>query len=214
MTKKKIFVVALAVCLVAIISMGTLAWFNANDEITNKFLVADSNGDGAPDFKVDVWETDIVTGEKTQDGNTYEEIAPGDVLKKDPTVTNLGAYDQWIRVYVTIDEWTAIKEACGNQGLSDDLRNWLSIDTGAWTAADDETKYVGDSVVYVYYLNTKLLPGTSAVLFKDVTIPGEFEQADMTFADGDFAVSVKAEALQADNTGDNAKQAFADYWGK
>lgn len=214
MTKKKIFVVALAVCLVAIISMGTLAWFNANDEITNKFLVADSNGDGAPDFKVDVWETDIVTGEKTQDGNTYEEIAPGDVLKKDPTVTNLGAYDQWIRVYVTVDEWTAIKEACGNQGLSDDLRNWLSIDTGAWTAADDETKYVGDSVVYVYYLNTKLLPGTSAVLFKDVTIPGEFEQADMTFADGDFAVSVKAEALQADNTGDNAKQAFADYWGK
>ena len=35
MTKKKVFVAALAICLIAIISMGTLAWCNATDDITN-----------------------------------------------------------------------------------------------------------------------------------------------------------------------------------
>ena len=36
----------------------------------------------------------------------------------------------------------------------------------------------------------------------------------MAFVNGDFAITVKAEALQADNTGDNAYDAFAAYWGK
>ena len=44
MTKKKVFVTALAICLVAILSMGSLAWFNASDTITNKFKIADSDG--------------------------------------------------------------------------------------------------------------------------------------------------------------------------
>ena len=58
LTKKKVFVAALAVCLIAILSLGTLAWFNASDDITNKFLIADSDGDGTPDFSVEVWENE------------------------------------------------------------------------------------------------------------------------------------------------------------
>lgn len=214
LTKKKVFVVALAVCLVAILSMGTLAWFNDTDEITNQFLIADSDGDGTPDFQVDVWETDNKTGEKTQDGNVYEHIAPGDELMKDPHVFNLGDYDQWIRVYVTFDEWSVIEAACKNQGISTDLRNWLTIDNTTWIADGQIIDQANDTISYVYYLNRKLLPDSGEILFKTVTIPGEFEQADMQFAKGDFTINVKAEALQADNTGDNAKDAFAKYWGK
>ena len=66
----------------------------------------------------------------------------------------------------------------------------------------------------MYYLNHKLEPGKSAVLFENVFIPGEFEQDDMTFASNDFSINIKAEALQADNTGDNAMDAFFKYWGK
>lgn len=214
MTKKKVFVTALALSLVAIISMGTLAWFNANDDITNKFLVADSDGDGTPDFKVDVWETDILTGNKTQDGNVYEDIAPGDVLKKNPTVTNMGDYDQWIRVYVTIDNWTAFKTACRNNNLPEDLRTWLNVDAAVWTAADAETTYANDAVTYVYYLNNKLEPGKDANVFTTFSIPGVLDQFDMKFDGSAFALNVKAEALQAEHTGINAQAAFADCWGK
>ena len=55
MNKKKIVVVSLAVSLVAILSLGSLAWFNAKDEITNKFQVA-TDDEGAPEFSIDVKE--------------------------------------------------------------------------------------------------------------------------------------------------------------
>ena len=224
MTKKKVFVTALAVCLIAIISMGTLAWFNASDSITNNFMIADSDGDGTPDFSIDVWEQDPanpVDSEgnviKDQDGITYEEIAPGDVLAKNPTVENTGDYDQWVRVYVTFDEWSKINAACTNQGITNDLRTWLNVnyglDTPAWTAVGDGA-VEGDTVTYVYYYNYKLTKDQTAVLFTNITIPGEFEQNDMKFVSGNFSVSIKAEALQADNTGNNAYDAFATYWGK
>lgn len=227
-TKKKVFVTALAICLVAIISMGTLAWFNASDEVTNKFMIADSDKDGTPDFKVDVWENENDGDDekdadndndpvKTHNGNTYEKIAPGDVLEKNPTVENTGDYDQWIRVYVTFDEWSKINAACANQGVSNDLRTWLNINYGlqtpAWTTVGDGA-VDGDTVTYVYYYNYILTPKQTAVLFTNVTIPGEFEQNDMQFVSGDFSIKVKAEALQADNTGSNAYDAFAAYWGK
>lgn len=218
LTKKKLFVAAVALSLVAIISAGTLAWFQASDEVTNKFLIADSDQDGTPDFSIDVWENDPEDPTvKDTDGVVYPHIAPGDVLAKNPTVENTGDYDQWVRVYVTFDEWSKINAACAAQGITNDLRTWLNVNYGlatpAWTAVGDGV-VDGDSVTYVYYYNYKLAADQTAVLFTNVTIPGEFEQADMTYASGDFSINVKAEAIQADNTGDNAYDAFAAYWGK
>ena len=215
MTKKKVFVVALAVCLVAILSLGTLAWFNASDSITNEFKIADSDGDGTPDFSVDVWENDPADPTvKDQDGVTYTDIAPGDKLAKNPTVENTGDYNQWIRVYVTFDDWAVIEAACQNQGISSDVRTWLDVDATAWTADNNATVTENNTVTYVYYLNSKLAKDQTAVLFNNVTIPGEFEQEDMKFTSGNFTITVKAEALQADNTGDTAQAAFATYWGR
>jgi len=213
MTKKKVFVTALAICLIAIISMGTLAWFNASDSITNEFKIADSDGDGTPDFSVDVWENDPADPNvKDQDGVTYTDIAPGDKLAKNPTVENTGDYDQWIRVYVTFDDWAVIEAACQNQGISSDVRTWLDVDATAWTADNNATVVANNTVTYVYYLNSKLAKDQTAVLFNNVTIPGDFEQEDMKFTSGNFTITVKAEALQADNTGDTAQAAFAAYW--
>lgn len=212
LTKKKVFVAALAVCLVAILSMGTLAWFNDADEVKNQFLFSDSDQDGTPDFSVDVYETDPETGDKV-DGLVYTDLYPSQKLHKDPHIINEGDYDQWIRVYVTFDEWTALKAACGNKGLSGNLLEWLTLSV--------EFNYDGeiinkqeDTITYVFYLDRKLTPNEEVVLFRDITIPAEFDQYDLTFADADFTINVKAEALQADNTGDNAKDAFAKYWGK
>lgn len=211
--QKKVLVVSLILCLTAILSAGTLAWFNAADEVTNTFRVADSDHDGTPDFSVDVWETDpSAPTVKDQDGVTYQNIAPGDVLAKNPTVENTGDYEQWIRVYVTFDEWAQLESACRSRGISSDLRDWLNVDPTAWEVDNSATSTTADSVTYVYYYNGTLAPDQTAVLFTAVAIPEEFVQTDMTFANGDFSVKVKAEALQAANTGDNAQKAFAACW--
>ena len=90
----------------------------------------------------------------------------------------------------------------------------MDVDANAWYADDAATTYANNSVTYVYYLRTKLVEDQTAVLFNNVTIPGEFEQEDMKYVSGDFSITIKAEALQADNTGDAARAAFADYWGR
>lgn len=231
MTKKKVVVVALAVCLIAILSMGSLAWFNAADDVTNKFMISDSDGNGTPDFSVSVWEHENDNDNNsdadgdgdnalTGSGNTYESIAPGDVISKDPTVENTGDYSQWIRVYVTFDNFDVIETACINQGISSDLRTWLNVNYGlsvpAWTPSDNETVVdrENNTVTYVYYYNYELAKDQTATLFTTVSIPGEFEQQDMIYKNGAFNITVKAEALQAENTGSNAYDAFAACWGK
>ena len=45
LTKKKVVSIALVVCLIAILSAGTLAWFSDDDAVTNKFFIADSEDD-------------------------------------------------------------------------------------------------------------------------------------------------------------------------
>lgn len=209
MNKKKVLVTALAVSLIAILSLGTLAWFNAKDEITNTFKVADSDGDGTPDFSVDVWEG--TSDNKDQDGITYEDVAPGDVLAKNPTVENTGDYDQWIRVYVTFDEWSTIEAACKRVGISSDVRTWLGVDTAAWTADNNATVIADNTVTYVYYYNYKLVKDGTAVLFNNVSIPVKFEQEDMRYVSDNFTIKVKAEAIQADNNGTTAQEGFANW---
>lgn len=54
--KKKVFVAALAVCLVAILSFSTLAWFNDSDSVTNNFYVGGDGTDADKIFNLDVYE--------------------------------------------------------------------------------------------------------------------------------------------------------------
>ena len=41
-TKKKVLLASLAVCLIALLSAGTLAWFTDSEEVTNEFKIATS----------------------------------------------------------------------------------------------------------------------------------------------------------------------------
>ena len=80
LNKKKVVVVSLAISLIAILSLGSLAWFNAKDEVTNKFMVTNSEDDADKIFSVDVWEyVDGDTQNKDQDGNEYNDIVPDNI---------------------------------------------------------------------------------------------------------------------------------------
>lgn len=212
MNKKKIFSLALVVLLICTISFGTLAWFNDKDDVTNTFHVASSDDSADADsiFSVDVWEyVDGNATEKDQDGAKFTNILPGSRLRKEVYAENTGAYDQFIRMNVTITEANIFFDALGaNYDLSTML---AGIDDNAWIRDDNVIiDNNNGTATYTYYLKYKLAPEDTARLFTTVVIPTELTQDHMALMGGNFAVKVVADAVQADNLGVNgAEAAFA-----
>lgn len=206
MNKKKIFVLALAICLFAILSIGTLAWFSDSDSVKNEFHVATSTEDPDDIFSVGLQEKvdtdgDGIPDTTVDDGAQYEDIYPGAKLVKEPFVTNTGAYDQYIRVLVTVDEAYDVL-------VGDLTATYEGFDPSVWIAAGKQTE--NGKVTYTYYLNAILKPDETATLFTHVEIPAQLTEDDFaTLTSGSFTMDIVAEAVQADNTGDTAQEAFA-----
>lgn len=236
MTKKKVFTLALAVCLIAILSMGSLAWFNDSDSVTNDFLVGGNGGNPDEIFSLDVYEAVDEDRDGTIDhtigwgGDTspdgagvfeYENVVPGDLLLKRVYAHNKGMYDQWVRFKVTFNnaaDWQALETKYGIK-LYDILMENADTklaDSSEWTFAEAETVLDAntDTVTYVFYCN-KIVDADAnrpwVTLFDYVKIPYQFDQYDMAlFADGQFQMVVVGEAVQVENIhADNAVDAFA-----
>ncbi len=222
MTKKKVFVAALAICLVAILSMGSLAWFSAQDSVTNNFYVADST-DNDPDdiFSVDVYEKydsdDDGTPEEYQRGISYNDILPGDKLDKDAIVKNTGHYDQYVRVIITISDKAVFKSIVESTGADFDTydvrQHFVGFDSSKWDLVNSTMDNSGESIQYVLYLNDVLKAGDFFSVFTGVEIPEAMTQEHASHFDDDgewgFTIDVKAQAVQTDNVGDSAAEAFA-----
>ncbi len=224
LNKKKVFVAALAICLVAILSMGTLAWFNATDDVTNNFFVATDKDDTNPEFKVDLKETDP-EGNPTDTGVEYYDVLPGETIAKDPTVTNTGDWDQWIRVTVTLENATYWKNFGGSLTFTDLFEgenitygltaNVATDTTSTWLLVEDAVQPVDNKAVWYLYLNGSLdaAKGTTAAesqkVFDSVNIPGNFTLEEILSMGGTFSIDVAVDALQKDHTGNNAVEAFA-----
>ena len=224
MNKKKVFALALAVCMIAILSMSTLAWFNDSEEIKNDFKFDDTDNDGAIDFEVNLYEMD---GTTEVNGKEYLKVTPNAKLAKDPTVRNEGDYDMYTRVVVTVSNagaWVAASDKYDLTGNNDDLTILEKmIDLHAdWVRFDDPVRDTSaDTITYVYYYAHKLLPGAvsgavSAPVFTEVTIPWQLQTEDPIVSGKAFSITVKADAIQADNiipenpiaTGNDAYKAF------
>ena len=94
-------------------------------------------------------------------------------------------------------------------GLTDLSAIFLNHNAQLWNRFDEPT-VLGDELTYVYYLNPKLAPGEKQYLFTDVYIPYQLDENDMAlFDNGTFSINIVAEAVQADNTKDNAYDSFA-----
>ncbi len=233
LNKRKIFVMAVAVCLVAILSFSTLAWFTAEDEITNKFNFADSDDDGQVDFSVDVTET----GDDEDDGLVFDEILPGDVYDKDPTITNTSSsdrYSQYVRVTLTLKDptgaWKAAfdaKRIGAREGSRDPQVNYLlgemfqTVSTCSYLGSNDGLWYIGDKgynetegeegFYWVFYYNGILAKDESVTLFEKVTIPTGLTVEDANAMGNTFEIDVYAEAVQSENlpiSPANAMKAF------
>lgn len=207
MNKKKVFVAALAICLIATISMGTLAWFTDYDFVDNKFMIADSNDqtDYADDiFSIKVWE-DTPAG-LDDDGYTYENILPGDSLKKDVFVKNTGAYDQYVRVIVTISDAQAWIDTipAGTDPEAAVTSIFKGFDRNMWghiynNLSEDPT---ASELVYVLYFKDILEVGDEINVFNSIEIPKGLTREQALAFDSEFSIKVKAQAVQTENVVD------------
>lgn len=228
MNKKKIFVVALAVALVAILSLGTLAWFSDSDSVTNDFMIADSNDDTAESvFGVDVYEIDAEDNvyDKTTDGNgiSYNDVLPNSTLVKKAYVENTGHYDQYVRVIITISDkaaWMASVDAANETEFMDYdvIQHFEGFKPADWDLVNSTCEYVNDTIVYTLYKKDTILAGTATtatvpyLVFEKVNIPSSMTREDALLFDEDgvegFTIDVQAQAVQAENVGDTCFAAF------
>ena len=222
MNKKKITLMAIAICLIAILSMSTLAWFTDEDKVTNNFYVGDSTTDPDDVFGIDVWETvdgtEIGKDTKDEEGAKYEDILPGEKLNKTPYLTNTGIHPQYVRAIVTVSEAYLLREAM--EGAWGDADKFLAGTADTWTLTDILFTE-DDELVYVYYYNTELAAGvTTEALFEEVVIPTglTLEQAQ---AMESFQISILGQVIQAEHLADpatpgemvtTAQRAFELYW--
>lgn len=206
MNKKKLAVVSLLLCIAAIISMGSLAWFTASDSVTNTLSFV-------TDFSMQVYETDVdgVTKHVVNNDNVgwdYLNLMPNQVIHKDPTVQNMSSSEaQWIKVAVTVDKYSTWKTVVAEG--SDLTSIFKEFDASAWSLyGTPAVNATNDTITYTYILNCALPAGQTATLFKSVQIPSAITVEQAATLSGSKII-IDAEALQVSELGKtNAKDAW------
>ena len=210
--KKKVFTVALVVCLIAMLSMGTVAWFNASDSVTNKFMIASSEDDTADEiFSVAVTEefgTDGAEDPETGDV-VYKDILPGDELTKVVDVKNTGHYDQFIRVTVTVTDARAWMNVLGVNDVPAISAIVEGYDSDMWSPKTGVYDADHNKFVYTLYYTDELAADQTINVFDSVKIPESMTKEDAARFNGGFDIDVVADAVQTENVGATAAEAFA-----
>lgn len=212
LTKRKVLVLTLAVCLIAIASMSTLAWFTAQDEVTNNFYIANSEDDPDKIFSVDVWEDDTlldVEGEKKLNGIEFENILPGDEFFKEVHIENTGSYDQYIRATITITDAAVWQQVFGERMVA--LEDFVNYKYEGYAPIHTEVAYYdyeNDAFVYQLYYDKAIAAGQEIIVFDTVTINSALDQYQAAELAGSFEIKVVADAVQVENVGNNVYEAF------
>ena len=168
--KKKITAIALVVCLVAVaIVGGSLAYFTDTDDATNTFTVGN--------VSIDLTEENWIGG-----GTVMPQVYPGEVLAKDPVVTNTGANPCFVRIKV---------EGLGCLDPASDIV-YLTGEEEGGLGAGWELNAVDN---YFYYNQALAVGAETTALFDSIQIPTDLENGAPF---NSFDVVVTAEAVQAD----------------
>lgn len=181
--KKKVTVIALIVALVAVLSLGTAAYFTAEQTATN---VVTSGS-----VKIKLHEMAVKEpGAEPVPFEDVQGVMPGSAVSKIVTVENTGSGTAWVRISVE----KAIALAEGLEGETDLGLISLDINTERWSEHDG-----------YYYYNAPLAAGeTTEPLFTTVS----FARSMGNLYQGSTAtVSVLAQATQTANNGTTALDA-------
>lgn len=167
--KKKITAIALVVCLVAVaIVGGSLAYFTDTDEATNTFTVGNVD--------ITLTEENWIGG-----GTVMPQVYPGEVLAKDPVVTNEG--DNACFVRIKVEGLDCLDPASDIVYLTNGVKDALGA---GWVLHTDN---------YFYYNQALAVGAETTALFDSIQIPTDLENGAPF---NSFDVVVTAEAVQAD----------------
>ena len=214
MKKKTVMLVAAIAMILCLAVGGTLAYFTDTTETaTNTFTM------GNVDITLD--EAKVVAGDDgeytaTQERvteNTYNNLYPGQVLPKDPTVTNTGSQDAYVRVRVSFPvvsgnaqaDFASVGSLIGN-GAQDYVFGKLDtynlpavfgkLDLDKWTVEQTEYNmpFFGtpkNILTLTFTYNEVLAPEEKVVLFETVTLDPSIESAI------NVQMDITADAIQA-----------------
>ena len=199
----KALLIAVSAVLLVAVSVGlTVAYFTDKEEVTNVFTVG----------KVDISLEEEGAEEKDDGtyGQTYDDIVPGEVYPKAPTVTvEAGSLESYVRMIVTVKfenavdaELTGVKLDNVFVGLAEE---WV---LNSKTVADDLT-----SVEYEYRYATTVAAPDAAVelepIFTDVTFDGAAWGNELAELDN-MVINVEGHAIQAFGFAD-ADEAWSNF---
>lgn len=165
MKKKNVLMMALSLCLVAVIAVGgTLAYLTDSDtKLTNTFAFADNltvtlDEEWTEDDRI-ANETATLNDDQDDDGYDYTNVVAGQDLHKEPTLTVTTEVDAYVFVRVTESSNVAVKDYKTGAG------EWTVLDT------DDGYKVLYKTVENVNGETTKDL----GAIFTTVTVDGAAE---------------------------------------
>ena len=217
MNKKKLQALLVAGMLSVGIVGGTLAWFTAQDNVTNVFKTAASdNGEQGVNSGIEIDE--IFGGEHIEHDKDIatldKKVLPGDEIEKQVKVESTVEYNQFLRAKIT-KQWkdqngeivTHYKVEDGkyvySNGAKEDGAEWnelnldyiiLNLAASGSDEGDDWTVLHEDGY---YYYNQILVPeAKTSNLLNSVTLNSE---AGNMYRDLQFDVRIDAESIQATN---------------
>jgi predicted ribosomally synthesized peptide with SipW-like signal peptide len=226
--KKKI----IAICLAAIIAVTaiastTLAYLTDKETQVNTFT------SGNVDIKLDEKKVVLnedgyiseVLDERTEEDQDYGKMYPGQVVTKDPTITNVGSEKAYVAAIITVtsDDLVTLEEIIGTGyegllGINEILSGGIIKENDTMKTDHplhgvenlpvygDDTYSVyqlpfigrdGDIVEYQFYVffENPLAHGESVVLFDTMTIDADWDNAEMA-AFKNLKIKVDAYAVQ------------------
>ena len=201
-TKKRKAFISIALVLALAIT-GALAFLTARDSAENKFTVGN---------------VDIELTEPNWDENNAKNIVSGQIIAKDPTITNTGRNDAYVYMMVEIPK--AIEtdivstDESGNE-VTTTKSNYPLFSFAAnegWTPIDSQTGTDIDAYdYYLYGYNTALTPGNAATLFNEVAFANVTSDFVDTYAgennDLSLDINVTGYAIQSDYYNNEATDA-------
>ena len=198
--KKKIFIIAVAVCLAVLsIAGSSIAYFTDTEEYTNTFTA------GNVDIKL------TYKGVETNDGVEVDDVIeladthvyPGQTYPINAVITNIGSEKAYVGAIITLTDDADITAIVGVNGGTDNypvaIRKFLDglADDGftVKTAVSTDNKVLTIYVVKEVALDENGGSTTTCTLFNNVVIPKEWDNDEMKAFNG-FKLNVTAYATQ------------------
>lgn len=202
--KKKILIIAVAACLLALTIAGTsIAYFTDTDAATNVFTVGDVDiqlTEGAVKLDDKGWNIVADTSKERFEstGIAYDKIRtlwPGQTIAKDPRIENIGSEKAFVGAVITIKNVQAL--------LATDAARAAFFDGGAIDNTNNTVTWVvdGNNLIAFVIVKDALAADASVDLFTSINVDATWNNDNMEMFEN-FEIEISAYATQEAGFGD------------